>query len=97
MHFAAALVFLSFSLYAQQPYDLLITGARVVDGAGNPYFYADIAIQNDSIVAMGRLSSQSASLKIDARSPTVTPGFIDIHNHSYPDIYEEPTARGFLS
>src|SRR5262249_18378522 len=32
----------------------------------------------------------------DARGLTITPGFIDIHNHSYPDILTEPTAKPYL-
>jgi hypothetical protein len=27
------------------PFDVLITGARVVDGAGNPWFRADVGIR----------------------------------------------------
>ncbi len=41
---------------AQQPgsmrpdYDLVITNGRVLDGSGNPWFSADIAISGDRIV-----------------------------------------------
>ncbi|MBI3680010.1 MAG: D-aminoacylase [Acidobacteria bacterium] len=85
-----------FSLSAQEPLDVVITGGRVVDGAGNPYFFADIGIRGDAIAAIGRLASHPARLRIDASGLTVTPGFIDIHNHSIRDIFDEPTAAGFL-
>src|SRR5215470_9560304 len=96
MRLAVLLPCLSVSLFAPQTYDVLITGGRVVDGAGNPYFYADVALSGDTIAAIGRLSGSPTRLTIDARGLTITPGFIDIHNHSYPDILTEPTAKPYL-
>src|SRR4051794_37536178 len=34
--------------------DLVIRGGRVVDGTGNPWFLADVAIRGDRIAAVGR-------------------------------------------
>ena len=48
-------------------FDILITGAKVVDGSGSPWFHADVAIKGDTIAAIGRLSSGTAALRIDAR------------------------------
>ncbi len=75
---------------------MLIRNARVVDGTGSPYFYADIAIRGDSIAALGHNLTLAAAQSLDAAGLTVTPGFLDVHNHSYPDILTEPTARVFL-
>ena len=36
------------------PFDVLLTNARVVDGAGNPWFRADIGLRGDRIAAVGR-------------------------------------------
>ena len=38
-----------------QPYDVLITGGLVLDGTGNPGFYADVALRDGRIAAIGRL------------------------------------------
>ena len=65
-----------------QRYDLLITGGRVMDGTGNPWRYADVALRGDRIVAVGNLSDASADRVIDARGKVVAPGFIDIHSHA---------------
>jgi N-acyl-D-amino-acid deacylase len=67
---------------AAQRYDLLIRNARVFDGTGNPWFPADIAVQNGRIVAVRPLPNADAARVIDASGKYVTPGFIDIHSHA---------------
>ncbi len=65
-----------------QPYDLLIVGARVYDGTGNPAFPADVAVRDGRIVAVGRLGNAAARQRIDATGKVVIPGIIDIHSHA---------------
>ena len=81
-----ATVFLGFLTIATaqpaQRYDLLIKNGRVMDGTGNPWFPADIAVQNGRIVAVGPLPNAQAARVIDATGKYVTPGFIDIHSHA---------------
>ena len=78
---AAAL--LSASVAAQPPpYDLLIRSGRVLDGTGNPWFPADIAVRGGRIVAVGSLAGAQAARIIDATGKYVSPGFIDIHSHA---------------
>lgn len=74
-------VVLTFSL-SSQTYDLIIRNGKIMDGTGNPWYYGDIAINNDVIVAMGNLDGINASEEIDATGLTVCPGFIDIHSHA---------------
>ena len=77
------------SVFAQRPasasterFDLLITGGQVIDGTGNPWFYADVGIRDGRIAAVGRLDGATAARTIDARGKTVVPGFIDLHSHA---------------
>src|SRR4051794_24527418 len=63
-------------------YDLLIRHGKVVDGSGNPWYHADVAVRGDKIVALGRALPGTARRQIDATGLVVAPGFIDIHSHS---------------
>lgn len=65
-----------------QTYDVLIRGGRVLDGSGNPWVRADVAIRDDRIAAVGDLGGASARMVIDAAGLYVAPGFIDAHSHA---------------
>ena len=70
-------------------YDVVIENGRVVNGTGNPWTYADVAIRGDRIVAVsarGTFRDSSARQRIDARGHIVAPGFIDIQNHSWEPV-----------
>ena len=63
-------------------FDILIRGAQVVDGSGNPPFAADLGIEGDTVAAIGQLGAAQARTTIEARGLMATPGFIDMHTHS---------------
>ena len=65
-----------------QVYDVLVRNARVLDGTGNDWFRADIAISGDRIERIGRLPDAVARRTIDATGMYVAPGFIDLHSHA---------------
>ena len=77
-------------------YDILITNGRVIDGTGNPWFYADIALKDDRIVEIGNLSKENAERIIDADGLVVAPGFIDPHTHALRGIFDVPRAESAL-
>src|SRR6478609_9534215 len=84
------------ALSAAADYDLLIRNARVIDGAGNPWFRADVAVKDGRIAALVRLANASAIRTIDARERIVAPGFIDVHTHVEGNIERQPRADNFL-
>jgi N-acyl-D-amino-acid deacylase len=73
--------------------DLLIKNGRVVDGSGNPWVAADVAVKNGRIEAVGRLSQAAAATVVDAAGHVVCPGFIDGHSHSDLYVLAAPESR----
>lgn len=65
-------------------HDLVITGARLVDGTGAPAREADVAVQSGVITAVsaaGTLAGDLARQRVDADGALLTPGFVDVHTH----------------
>lgn len=62
-------------------FDLVIQGAKIVDGTGNPWFAGDVGIKGDTILAVGNLKGRSAGRTIGAEGLVLSPGFIDMHTH----------------
>ena len=79
-----------------QPYDLVIKNGRVVDGTGNPWTYADVAVLNGRIVRVGTIPSADAKRTIDATGLIVAPGFIDVHAHVEGSLEAQPGAPNFI-
>lgn len=83
-----------------KPNKILITGGKVIDGSGNPWFSSDVLIEEDTIsrVSPGIGEKIGQDLRseyqiIDATDKIVCPGFIDIHGHSDVEVYIDGTAR----
>ena len=60
--------------------DLLIRGARVYDGLGNPGRDVDVAVRDGRIVPPGETSAP-ARKTVDAGGLALMPGIVDIHTH----------------
>lgn len=75
-------------------YDILIKNGKIISGLGNPWYYGDVAIENNKIIKIGRFSKEITAVKtIDAKGLYVAPGFIDGHSHSDLFILTNPLAE----
>jgi N-acyl-D-amino-acid deacylase len=70
--------------------EILIKGARVIDGTGAPWTLADVVVRDAIIAGVGPgLSAPGASV-IDAGGRYLAPGFIDAHCHDDLITLREP-------
>ncbi len=70
---------------ARGGFDLIIENGRVIDGTGAAWFYGDVAITGQRIMAVvpsGTLRNASTKQRLDATGMVVAPGFIDIQSGS---------------
>ena len=65
----------------QYDYDIVIRGGRVLDGAGNPCIFADVAIKDGRFVRLGQVQGRGRT-EIDAHGRWVSPGWIDMMDQS---------------
>jgi N-acyl-D-aspartate/D-glutamate deacylase len=72
-----------------EDFDLLLTGGRIVDGSGNPWYRADIGIRGGRIAEIGHLIGRSAHRAINLHDQVVSPGFIDMMGASSVPLLED--------
>ena len=61
-------------------HDLVIRGAMVADGVGNPLIRADVAVKGERIAEVGDVT-ESARETVDADGLVLAPGIVDVHTH----------------
>ena len=69
------------SAEAPPAYDVVIRNGRVLDGAGNPWIRADVAVRAGRIARIGHVDGRGRR-EIDATGMYVSPGFIDMMDQS---------------
>ena len=78
-------------------FDVLITGGRIVDGTGAPWYLGDVGITGDRITAIGQLAGQQAKTTIDATNLVVSPGFIDMLGQSEFNVLVDGRAASKIT
>ncbi|AJA08108.1 D-aminoacylase [Sphingopyxis fribergensis] len=76
-------------------YDIVVRGGRVLDGAGNPWVSADVAVKDGRVVRIGRVAGRGAK-EIDAKGRYVSPGFIDMMDQSGRVLVKNGAAENKL-
>src|SRR5689334_12645175 len=62
-------------------FDVVIRNGRVLDGGGNPWILADVAIRDGRFVRIGKFGGRGKT-EINARGKYVSPGWIDMMDQS---------------
>jgi N-acyl-D-amino-acid deacylase len=86
-------------------YSLIIKDVKVADGLGNPWYHANVGIQGEKIVHIGRIETEEAEKTIDGKNMMLAPGFIDMHSHSemifvsekQPELLEGRVRQGITT
>ncbi|MDQ3551501.1 MAG: amidohydrolase family protein, partial [Bacteroidota bacterium] len=89
-------IFLPVLSFAQPAADILIKNGKIIDGTGNSWYYADVAVKDGKIIAIGKNLAANSVKTIDAKGLIVAPGFIDVHGHIESGIFERPTAENYI-
>ncbi len=58
-------------------YDVIVRGGTIYDGTGGKPYLGDVAIKDDRIVAVGKVSGTARTI-VDAKGLAVAPGFINM-------------------
>ena len=76
--------------------DLLIRNGMIYDGSGGKPFKGDLAINGETIAAVGQLKDARGKVEIDARGLAVAPGFINMLSWATDSLIEDGRSQGDL-
>lgn len=75
---AAVLVTLACLPRPKKQYDLILRQGTLYDGTGGAPFVGDVAVQGDTIAAVGNLQDATGKKEINIAGLAITPGFINM-------------------
>lgn len=78
--------------------DLLVANAKILDGTGDDAFDGFVEVRGDRISRVGAAGEtpSPAERSVDAGGRVLTPGFIDVHDHSDLVAFSEPWMESAL-
>ena len=79
---------------AATEYDIIIRNGTLYDGSGGNPIVGDVAIQGDTLAAVGQLENARAKLEIDAEGLAVAPGFINMLSWATESLIEDGRSQG---
>ncbi len=76
--FFLLVLFLGCKSAPKTTYDLVIRNAAIYDGTGKPPYSGAIAVNADTIAAIGDIGDAVGELEVDAKGQALAPGFINM-------------------
>lgn len=95
--FGSIFILLSLSISGCGPvteYEIIIRNGRIFDGSGESSYTGDIAINADTIAAIGKLRRATGITEIDANGMAVSPGFINMLSWSNVTLLYDARSLG---
>jgi len=74
-------------------FEIILRNGTIYDGSGSPSYVGDIAINADSIAAIGDLKSARGELDLDAGGLAIAPGFINILSWAQESLIEDGRSQ----
>ncbi|HUF08033.1 MAG TPA: D-aminoacylase [Rhodothermales bacterium] len=87
--FLVLLAVLFASCTAPVEYDVIVRNGTIYDGLGGDPYVGDVAIQGDSIAAVGALGDAIGRAEVDATGLAVAPGFINMLSWATTTLIED--------
>ena len=70
-------------------HDLILRGGDIYDGSGGDPFVGDVAIDGDTIIALGDIGDATATIEIDVKGLAVAPGFVNMMSWANESLIED--------
>ena len=74
-------------------YDLILRGGTVYDGSGTAPYVGDVAVDGDTIVALGDIGKATADVEIDVAGLAVAPGFVNMMSWANESLIEDGRSQ----
>ncbi|MEP6645877.1 MAG: D-aminoacylase, partial [Saprospiraceae bacterium] len=74
-------------------YDTIIRNGLIYDGNGGPPIKGDIAINADTIAAIGDLTNTTSKTTIEANGKAISPGFINMLSWATESLIEDGRSQ----
>jgi N-acyl-D-amino-acid deacylase len=74
-------------------FDLVIRNGTIYDGSGNPATVGDVAINGDTLAAVGKIPDARGKTEIDAKGLAVAPGFINMLSWATESLIQDGRSQ----
>ena len=74
-------------------YDLILRGGTIYDGSGDKPYVGDLALNGDTIAALGNLGNATAKTEVDVQALAVAPGFVNMMSWANESLIEDGKSQ----